>query len=51
MKLDVDILHLIPYPFPKVWHKLSDNESALHQPTINNLMRIFQVFISSYLHL
>lgn len=51
MKLDVDILHIIPYPFPKVWHKLSDNQNALHQPTINNLMRIFQLFISSYLHL
>ncbi|MBN3319372.1 QPCT cyclotransferase, partial [Atractosteus spatula] len=45
----VRILHLIPTPFPSVWHTFEDNEQNLDQPTIENLMKIMQVFILEYL--
>jgi len=47
----VPILHLISYPFPKEWHKQSDNEAALDYDTINNIGRILRVFVCEYLHL
>ncbi|XP_050431961.1 glutaminyl-peptide cyclotransferase-like isoform X2 [Adelges cooleyi] len=45
----IEILHIIPNPFPKEWHKTTDNRNALHMPTILNLMKIFQVFLVAYL--
>ncbi|VDK55662.1 unnamed protein product [Anisakis simplex] len=46
----VPILHIIPVPFPDVWHQLSDNESALHYPTIDNIVSIMRVFTAKYLN-
>ncbi|KAI5698244.1 hypothetical protein M8J75_004120 [Diaphorina citri] len=46
---DVNVLHCIPYPFPSVWHKSSDNKSALDMNTIENLLKIFQVFTMEYM--
>lgn len=40
-----DILHLIPSPFPSVWHRMTDNESALDAATINDLALILQKFL------
>lgn len=51
LNLSVPVLHLIPLPFPGVWHKASDNASALHYETIENLNSILRVFISKYLGL
>ncbi|CAK1546967.1 unnamed protein product [Leptosia nina] len=50
MRRDVDILHVIPNPFPKVWHTAGDNYSALDFNTIDNLNKIFRVFVAEYLH-
>lgn len=47
--LGIEVVHLIPNPFPKVWHKISDNKDALHMPTMLNLIKILQVFLVSYL--
>lgn len=47
----VKILHLITSPFPSVWHKDSDNYSALDFPTIRNLTKMFKVFVSEYFNL
>lgn len=47
----VPILHIIPSPFPKVWHTEHDNLSALDFDTIENLNKIFRIFVSSYLSL
>lgn len=47
----VRVLHWIATPFPKVWHKLSDNEQNLHKPTISNICKILNVFVAEYLHL
>ncbi|XP_027857026.1 glutaminyl-peptide cyclotransferase [Xiphophorus couchianus] len=46
----VRILHLIPYPFPSVWHTFDDNEENLDRSTIQNLNKIFQVFVLEYLN-
>ncbi|XP_065883220.1 glutaminyl-peptide cyclotransferase-like isoform X2 [Dysidea avara] len=51
LKKGVPILHLIAYPFPSVWHKASDNLSALDKPTISNLRKIFIVFLHEYFYL
>lgn len=43
------IVHLIPVPFPKVWHKISDNESALDKDTIYNLQILLNCWTAEYL--
>ncbi|KAK6039344.1 hypothetical protein COOONC_23151 [Cooperia oncophora] len=45
----VPVLHLIPIPFPKVWHTADDNEKALHYPTIYHVMAVIRVFVAKYL--
>uniref|UniRef100_A0A452UGR1 Glutaminyl-peptide cyclotransferase n=1 Tax=Ursus maritimus TaxID=29073 RepID=A0A452UGR1_URSMA len=45
------VLHLIPSPFPEVWHTMDDNEENLDETTIDNLNKILQVFVLEYLHL
>jgi glutaminyl-peptide cyclotransferase len=50
-KKGVPILHIIPTPFPSCWHKDCDNGDLLHHPTINNLIKLFRVFVAEYLHL
>ncbi|KAG5265890.1 hypothetical protein AALO_G00247460 [Alosa alosa] len=47
----VRILHLIPTPFPSVWHTFDDNEQNLDRPTIQNLNKIMQVFVLEYLNM
>ncbi|NXP50593.1 QPCT cyclotransferase, partial [Heliornis fulica] len=47
----VPVLHLIPSPFPAVWHTMEDTEENLDRSTIDNLSKILQVFVLEYLHL
>lgn len=47
----VRILHVIPVPFPPVWHTEMDNVDNLDFPTINNLNKILRGFVFSYLNL
>ena len=47
----VPIVHLIAFPFPSVWHKHTDNHNALDRATIENLHKIFTVFLHEYFHL
>ncbi|XP_004711226.1 glutaminyl-peptide cyclotransferase [Echinops telfairi] len=51
LRKGVPILHLIPSPFPEVWHTMDDNEENLDPPTIDNLNKILQIFVLEYLHL
>lgn len=51
MKRNVNILHLIPVPFPTVWHTIEDDRKAIDDMTCENLMKIFRIFIVEYLHL
>ncbi|CAE6459625.1 unnamed protein product [Rhizoctonia solani] len=47
----VSILHVIASPFPKVWHTLADDASALHMPTMKHWNMVLRVFVSEYLGL
>ncbi|KAJ7172117.1 glutaminyl-peptide cyclotransferase-like protein [Mycena filopes] len=47
----VDVLHLITSPFPRVWHSVRDDASALHLPTMRRWNILFRVFMAEYLHL
>ncbi|KDR73552.1 hypothetical protein GALMADRAFT_71864 [Galerina marginata CBS 339.88] len=47
----ISILHLISEPFPRVWHTLADDASALDAPTLRRWNLILRVFMSEYLHL
>ena len=51
LSLDVPILHLIPVPFPDVWHKIEDNGDAVDYPTVEKLNKILRVFVSEFLEL
>ncbi|XP_068436639.1 glutaminyl-peptide cyclotransferase [Clinocottus analis] len=46
----VPVLHLIPSPFPSVWHTFDDTEQNLDRSTIQNLNKIMQVFVLEYLN-
>ncbi|KAJ1967469.1 hypothetical protein IWQ62_001841 [Dispira parvispora] len=46
---DVPVLHLIPSPFPKVWHTMDDNEEALVTDAILNFSVLMRAFVASYL--
>lgn len=47
----VPILHLIPVPFPDVWHKMADNKDALDLATCRRWISIMRVFTARYLGL
>ncbi|XP_013112270.1 glutaminyl-peptide cyclotransferase [Stomoxys calcitrans] len=46
---NVPILHVIPTPFPNVWHTSGDNAANLHWPTMRNFNKIFRSFVYEYL--
>uniref|UniRef100_A0A4Y0BM79 Glutaminyl-peptide cyclotransferase n=1 Tax=Anopheles funestus TaxID=62324 RepID=A0A4Y0BM79_ANOFN len=50
LRRGVPVLHIIPSPFPDVWHKLEDNADIVDVPTVRNLIRIFSVFVLEYLN-
>lgn len=47
----VPVLHLIPLPFPWVWHTAEDNKDNLHPPTIEDLCKILTAFVAEFLQL
>ncbi|KAL1916285.1 uncharacterized protein VTP21DRAFT_5902 [Calcarisporiella thermophila] len=47
----VPIVHLIPYPFPSVWHTKEDNATAIDPPTVANWAIILRTFVAEYLDL
>jgi len=49
MTRGVPVLHIIPLPFPSVWHTQADDRSALHINTIDDLSKILKVFVAEYL--
>jgi glutaminyl-peptide cyclotransferase len=48
MERGVPAVHLISYPFPKVWHTKDDNETAIDYPTVENIAAILRVFVADY---
>ncbi|KAH8117018.1 hypothetical protein DFH11DRAFT_1687800 [Phellopilus nigrolimitatus] len=51
MRLGVSILHVISSPFPRVWHTLEDDASALDLETMKRWNLIMRVFMCEYLGL
>uniref|UniRef100_A0A182R960 Glutaminyl-peptide cyclotransferase n=1 Tax=Anopheles funestus TaxID=62324 RepID=A0A182R960_ANOFN len=49
LKRNIPVLHLIPVPFPKHWHKPEDNEANLSRPTIKNINAILRIFMLEHL--
>lgn len=51
LRRGVRILHVIPSPFPPVWHRETDNKDNLDFSTIGNLNKIFRSFVVEYMKL
>lgn len=49
LKRNIPILHLIPIPFPKHWHKPEDNEANVNMRTVGNINMVMRVFMLEYL--
>ena len=47
----VPILHLIPSPFPRVWHTMDDDGAHLDMPTVRDWARIVTAFTLEWLDL
>ena len=47
---NVPVLHLIPSPFPDVWHTLNDNESAIDWATTKRVQSIVFKFVFNYIY-
>ena len=42
---------MIAYPFPDVWHRVTDDERALSNNEIKDVTLIMKVFVCEYLSL
>ncbi|XP_005190685.2 glutaminyl-peptide cyclotransferase isoform X1 [Musca domestica] len=49
LRRNVPVLHIIPVPFPTVWHTPDDNETIIDYSTTENLARIIRLFTLEYL--
>lgn len=49
MKRGVDILHVIPTPFPPVWHTMEDDGAHLDVPTIRDWAKIMTAFVAEWM--
>ncbi|KAJ6782184.1 hypothetical protein PWT90_03616 [Aphanocladium album] len=51
MQRGVEILHMIPSPFPHVWHTMDDDGEHLHLPTTRDWAKIVTAFAAEWLDL
>lgn len=49
MKRGVPILHIIPAPFPSVWHTMNDDGDHLDMPTVRDWAKIVTAFALEWL--
>ena len=47
----VPVLHVIPLPFPKVWHTMEDDGEHLDVETVGDWARIVSVFVAEWMGL
>lgn len=47
----VPIVHLIPTPFPDIWHEMGDNADCIDYETVSNLNHIMRLYVVEYLNL
>jgi glutaminyl-peptide cyclotransferase len=51
MARGVEILHIIPYPFPTVWHTMQDDGDHLDIATVEDWARIVTAFVGEWMDL
>ncbi|KAL8758096.1 MAG: hypothetical protein Q9199_001729 [Rusavskia elegans] len=51
MERGVDVLHIIPTPFPHVWHKIEDDGAHLDLPTVTDWSRLITAFTAEWMEL
>ena len=51
MQRGVDVLHIIPSPFPLVWHKMEDDGEHLDLPTTRDWAVIVTAFVAEWMDL
>lgn len=49
MERGVPVLHLIPSPFPRVWHTMQDDGKHLDMPTVRDWAKIMTAFTLEWL--
>lgn len=51
MERGVEVLHLIPTPFPWFWHKMEDDAEHLHGPTMQDWAKLITAFVAEWMDL
>jgi hypothetical protein len=51
MQRGVDILHIIPSPFPRVWHEMIDDGEHLDIPTVEDWALLVTAFVAEWMDL
>jgi glutaminyl-peptide cyclotransferase len=51
MKRGVEILHMIPSPFPHVWHEITDDGEHLDTDTVEDWTRLVTAFTAEWMDL
>ncbi|KAF2132002.1 hypothetical protein P153DRAFT_373838 [Dothidotthia symphoricarpi CBS 119687] len=51
MARGVDILHIIPSPFPRVWHTISDDGKHLDMNTVEDWTKLVMAFTAEWMEL
>lgn len=51
MKRGVDVLHIIPTPFPWHWHKMEDDGDHLDDPTLQDWSKLITAFVAEWMDL
>jgi glutaminyl-peptide cyclotransferase len=47
----VEVLHIIPTPFPRVWHELDDDGAHLDLPTVEDWAKLVTAFVGEWMDL
>lgn len=51
MARGVEILHMIPSPFPKVWHEITDDGEHLDMDTVEDWSKLVMAFTAEWMEL
>ena len=51
MARGVEVLHIIPTPFPPVWHTMNDDGAHLDIPTVEDWARMVTAFVGEWMDL
>ena len=51
MARGVEVLHMIPTPFPRVWHTMNDDGEHLDLPTVEDWTRMITAFVGEWMDL